>query len=1057
MRFKPLVKTLLLSLLCTCGLAKLTAQEEARIEYFTVNDGLSAREINDLYIGDDGFLWVATTDGLNRFDGQGFTKFGRGTADRPGISEKSIRHIDVDNEGNFVLTFRNFYGYFDRFDPKTQEVRQVQLVPSTGVVGYPRAIATDKFGRTFVVTIGLTGTYLYEYTPHRRDPTNQFTVIHYNANDAWSTLTPRVELLPLSNGQFVMYDEEHGFRYLGANGNPIGALFSRTAGQRRLYAFAEAPGGTVYFSFRDGYPLFRWLPGGRRTPTPVAGLDDGLSYPKISIDQLGQLLFHATEDILGDAFPQEYYLVDTSGQFSLYESAMPTGRAVTAATALNFNETIYLGLQEGLGVIERYTNSVRNYLTNRAADKLNEYEFGGVCQAADGTVYLLERGGNIYTAGQNGAPPDSLSLKLEEDSTRTVTFRGGSGLIYDPEYNSLWATALPVGRARGGLLIHYDLDTKRARVYRSEYALGDLVQTTDGRTFIAATDARRVGLLLEFNEITEDFVVQRNKAESALQLSGYRINKLAWVDDRLLLATEHRGLLAYDVDEESLTSITEMADPEGGVVTEDVIHNVISHAGAYWLGTDDGLWKISPEGEELRRFGRRDGMSSNVVYGILPDTSGGLWVSTDNGLTHLPASFDPDDIKRYYRDNGLPSNQFSPVSYHATGKGLYYFGTDNGLAVFTEADFSPQTTGADVMFTRVAVFGRNKTRVIDSDLKSLKQVTVFAREKSVAVSFALPAGQLPSSTLFRYQLEGFNDDWVPLTNERTIRFNNLAAGSYTLRVQGAGANGNFGEQETKLDINVRQFLYERVWFQGLVVLLFAVLLFWVLQSKLRERLRNEQLRTQLSSDIHDEVSGLLAGISLQAELLKSRTDDAKMESKLDNVGEAARSAMSKMSDVIWSIDSRRDTIGNLLQRMQEHADQVLLPIDIRYTFKAEGFDETQDLSGNIRQDLYFIFKEAINNIARHSNATEVEIELSQPGQVFELYIRDNGQKPPPQYVALPGSDPASSDRAQTVNRVKREKSGQGKDNMRMRAGRLKGTISIDDGKGYTLVFRMKKL
>ncbi len=212
----------------------------------------------------------------------------------------------------------------------------------------------------------------------------------------------------------------------------------------------------------------------------------------------------------------------------------------------------------------------------------------------------------------------------------------------------------------------------------------------------------------------------------------------------------------------------------------------------------------------------------------------------------------------------------------------------------------------------------------------------------------------------------------------------------------------------------------------------------------------------MSSYIHDEVSGLLAGITLQAELLKNKTDDEKLKSRLHTVGEAGRSAMSKMSDVIWSIDSRRDTIGNLLQRMQEHADEVLLPLDIRYEFRASGFDEKSEIAGTTRQDLYFIYKEAINNIARHSNATKVEIELEQFAQQFELFIRDNGtpaDKGKPGASTSPGS---SAERSRSTS-VRAFKTGQGKDNMQMRAKRMKADLSIDDRAGYTLTLRMRRL
>ena len=433
------------------------------------------------------------------------------------------------------------------------------------------------------------------------------------------------------------------------------------------------------------------------------------------------------------------------------------------------------------------------------------------------------------------------------------------------------------------------------------------------------------------------------------------------------------------------------------------------------------------------------------MKGIVPDSTGGYWVSSENGLIHLPSDLEEGAFRRYYVEDGLASGKFNAYAFHRDRSGRYFFGGETGLSVFRDRDLSAESAGSDVMLTEIVVYGRGESRAITKNLDQLSGIEVMASEKSIAASFALPVGQRPSLMQLRVKLEGFNEDWRELRNERTVRYNNLPSGKYRLLVQAAGANGNYGGEMFDLDIHVRQYLIEKTWFQFLIATVIVGLFFFILQAKLRERLRNEQLRTQLSSDIHDEVSGLLAGITLQAELLQHRTEDEKLRSRLQTVGEAGRNAMSKMSDVIWSIDSRRDNIGNLLQRMQEHADEVLLPLDIRYDFSAKGFNIERELAGNLRQDLYFIYKEAINNIARHSNATYVEIELEQFAQTFEMFIRDNGKgKESDEY-------PVYSSTRFTP------KKGQGKDNMRMRAQRLRAELTIDDRSGYTLTLRMRRL
>lgn len=1026
-----------------------------RIEYFTVNDGLSTRDINSLYVGKDGFLWVSTMDGLNRFDGQSFRRFGETPDTRTGLSRGAIDNVKTDNEGKFVVTFRDFYGYFDRFDPRNFSTEQIRLIPSTGVLGYPRAIITDELGRTFVVSIGSEGTFLYEYTPNTEDERKNFTPIYHEPTDAWTTLAPRVELLPLSNGHFLLYDEVQGLRHLSPTGELLDNILPATTAEHNFYTFAEAADGAVFLSFEsEDNPIYRWDPeSGEAAPLAGDVVDLSLVYPKVFRDQRGQLMFLGTEDILGRQLPDDYFLVDSNGVFSLFEEPLPRGRAVHDMVALDFRETVYLALREGLGIIERYVNPVEKALTVEEDDRLFLNSIRGITEDGNGRTYFTEEEGYVYYLDPGKTTPDTLFLTSAEDSTQTIRYRAGKELIYDAERQALWGSAQPTGLGKpGGLLFRYDLQAGLTRTYPSDYPLESMVLSPEGELYLAATDPRQIGLLLRFDPEEEVFEPVLETGEPERPVSGIRINYLLLSQNKeLLIGTQNRGLMAYVPDTRSLkyynTSRQAAGLPGLDVRPIFVIHE--DAEGDWWLGTESGLLHYRRQSGTTSRYSRGDGLSSNVVLGIIPDTEGGFWLSTQNGLVHMSPPFVRGSFRRYYREDGLSTDVFNAFSFHRNKDGQYFFGGENGITFFREEDLSARTAGAETMLTEINVLGRNSERTLARNLAELREVTLFPYEKSVAISFALPVGQRPGSSQFRYRLEGFNDDWVPLTNERTVRFNNLEAGSYKLRVQGAGANGNYGDQELNLVLNVRQYVFEKLWFQIFVIALVLSLIFFILRAKLLERLRNEQLRTQLSSDIHDEVSGLLAGITLQAELLKNYTEDSKLQSRLHTVGEAGRSAMSKMSDVIWSIDSRRDTLGDLLQRMQEHADEVLLPLEIRYDFKATGFDEQKSLPGNIRQDVYFIYKEAVNNIARHSNATRVEIRLEQSAQGFELYIKDNGTKVEDAPLAGSGSSLGT--------RVRAKKKGQGKDNMRMRAARLKGVLEMKEEDGYTLRFWMKRL
>ena len=298
----------------------------------------------------------------------------------------------------------------------------------------------------------------------------------------------------------------------------------------------------------------------------------------------------------------------------------------------------------------------------------------------------------------------------------------------------------------------------------------------------------------------------------------------------------------------------------------------------------------------------------------------------------------------------------------------------------------------------------------------------------------LPVYSRTDKNQFSAWLEGYEPGWVKLGNTPFVRYNNLPAGEYTLHINGSDPNGNPSQTPILLDIKVHPKFYTTWPFLSLVALLLFGLGSGLFRYQLVQQLRVERLRTRLSSDIHDEVSGLLSGIAMQTDVLRELSQDNYMEEKLKAIGETSRKAMSKMSDIIWSTDSRKDRMSDLVERMREHADDILLKLNIPYDFRLEKIDETRKIPVNIRQNLYFIYKEAVNNIAKHADATRVIIRLTNQGNSFQMIVHNNGHP-----------------RVQNSR-----KAGQGLSNMEMRAQRIKANIDILNHDGFTVKVNMKK-
>ena len=152
----------------------------------------------------------------------------------------------------------------------------------------------------------------------------------------------------------------------------------------------------------------------------------------------------------------------------------------------------------------------------------------------------------------------------------------------------------------------------------------------------------------------------------------------------------------------------------------------------------------------------------------------------------------------------------------------------------------------------------------------------------------------------------------------------------------------------------------------------------------------EELRTKLSADLHDEVGSVLSGLAMQAEILECTVPQAQRE-RMRKLAEMSRQAMAQMRDTVWALDARKDNWGGLVDRLHDHAAELLEPKQIAFSIEIEGINRQKPLNAEVRQHLYLIGKEAITNAAKHSNGDQLQIRLYQNGDLLEMFIQDNGR------------------------------------------------------------------
>jgi signal transduction histidine kinase len=243
----------------------------------------------------------------------------------------------------------------------------------------------------------------------------------------------------------------------------------------------------------------------------------------------------------------------------------------------------------------------------------------------------------------------------------------------------------------------------------------------------------------------------------------------------------------------------------------------------------------------------------------------------------------------------------------------------------------------------------------------------------------------------------------------------------------------WNEEGTSVAIFIAPPYWRTWWFRALLGCSIAGLLYTMYRYRLSQLLKIERLRVKVASDLHDDVGSALTKIAVHSEVIQTTNDPGKIETSSRQIGSLSREIIGSLSDIVWSIDARHDTLGDLIDRMRKFAADLLESKNIELDITVNDFDALRPLSVDTRQNIYLIFKEALNNVAKHSGATQVRVSIFCANGELLLSVSDNGR-------GLQLSNPVR---------------GHGLKNMHARAEQLGGTLSIEGENGTAISLKTK--
>jgi signal transduction histidine kinase len=314
-------------------------------------------------------------------------------------------------------------------------------------------------------------------------------------------------------------------------------------------------------------------------------------------------------------------------------------------------------------------------------------------------------------------------------------------------------------------------------------------------------------------------------------------------------------------------------------------------------------------------------------------------------------------------------------------------------------------------------------------------VRVAPGKESLQFQYTALGFTAPGKVLFRYQLEGFDRDWSEVSASRTARYPKVPPGKYRFRVLARNNDGVWNEDGASIAIVVIPFWWQTNWFRlataGAVVGALGGL-YRLGQNRRREI---ERLRVRIASDLHDDVGSSLWSITLLSRMLAQHGAlSSEGQQDANEIHRIAVQTSNSIRDIIWLINPAFDSLQDLVLRMKDAAGTMLGGTEYRLT--CEGIDLARKLPPDFRQNIFFLFKEALTNIAKHARATQVEVRLEERLGQWRFVLRDNGV----------GFDPTA------------ETAGNGLKNLRARAVKMGATLEIESqpGQGTTLVLIARK-
>lgn len=835
--FRPWLASMVMAILSSLGTIPVCSAQNLRFDHLSVKQGLSQANVVDLMQDKFGFIWIATEDGLNLYDGYKLTVFRNNPKDEASISSNYISCLSQDELGNLWIGTSKGLNYYDR---RLNQFVHFFSDPDDVLSLAGNSVTAIHIDPTKQLWVGAAGA-LHLYNPD----TKKFKRwIHAN-NHPGSLLNGSVESIitdrqnhlwiAVNNGGISMMnaDKNTFTNYVHDPNNPSGGLndnevkYLHEDAQGKIWIATSAGGLNQLDVSKNTFKHFE------HDATDPKSLASQL-LRSVTSDKQGRIWVSTDEGI--------NVTTSTEGKFDRIfnnpADPMSVSSNITVKIIFDNDGRMWVGTRNGgVNIYDEGRYLFEHYKHNAQDDySLSNNNSTAISEDLKGNLWIGTDGGGVnYFDRKTGR---FTSLRHDPRNTNSISIDKVLA-VESANDGTLW-----LGMWDGGLN-HYNPITSRVTRYMPEP--GNPNSLSDTRIFRLYEDKEGsmwVGAfqngLNKYNPETDDFTVYRNQPDQLNSITAGTISDMA--EDHLgnLWIATTAGLDMMDRKTNTFTHYKTGID-SSSISSNGILSLLFDKKKRLWIGTDAGLNLFDYDSKTFKVYKEGDGLPNEVVIGILEDSENNLWLSTNKGLTR----FNPDSMtfKVYDDSYGLQDNQFGKWSYAALSSGELAFGGANGFNVFDPRKIKDNPNKPAVILTDFKLFNKSvpigENEILHQSIMYTTEMSLSYAQNFFTFEFTALNYRQTEKNQYKYILEGFDREWVDAGTERKAAYTNISPGEYVFKVIASNNDGVWNTEGVAVKVVVVPPFWRTYWFISLLVLATGGSTFYVIRYQ-REKTRRQK-------------------------------------------------------------------------------------------------------------------------------------------------------------------------------------------------------------------------